>query len=169
MQDLCFPAKCTDPEQAANSQHIKWADLGMGAASKVGLDLKAPLSWPQQLRDIGFVDIHVKWYNWPVGPWAKNKKNKILGKYTLANFNEAISAPNALFTRVLGWSIEEVQVLVAGIRNEYKEQKIHLYHPICFCYARKPEGQASAGTSSTAASTETATTVGPDTAPSSPE
>jgi hypothetical protein len=169
MQDLCFPAKCTDPEQTANSQFIKWGFHGMEAASRAGLDLQAPLSWPQQLRDIGFVDIHVKWYNWPIGPWAKNKKNKTLGKYTLANFNEAISAPNALFTRVLGWSIEEVQILVAGIRNEFKEQKIHLYHQLCFCYARKPESSNPGGEPGTASSTEAATATGVDAAPPSPE
>jgi hypothetical protein len=139
LQDLCFPAQCTDPEQTSNSQFIKWETYGMEAGQKAGLNLQAPLTWAENLRKIGFVDIHIKWYNWPIGPWAKNKKNKVLGRYTLANFHEAISAPNALFTRVLGWSIEEVQVLVAGIRNEFKEQKIHMYHPICFCYARKPE------------------------------
>jgi hypothetical protein len=67
MQDLCFPAKCADPSQTEESQHIKWAVHGMEAGARVGLDLQAPLSWPEKLRDAGFVDIHVKWYNWPVG------------------------------------------------------------------------------------------------------
>ena len=39
----------------------------MEAATRAGLDLQAPLSWPEQLRAAGFVDIHVKWYNWPIG------------------------------------------------------------------------------------------------------
>jgi len=50
-----------------------------------------------------------------------------------------------------------VQILVAGIRNEYKEQKIHLYHPVCFCYARKPEDPNVDGEMGKASSAEATT------------
>ena len=44
----------------------------------------------------------------------------------------------ALFTRVLGWSIDEVQVLIAGIKNELKDRSIHMYGKMHFVYGRKP-------------------------------
>jgi hypothetical protein len=32
-----------------------------------------------------------------------------------------------LFTKVLGWSIEEVQVLLGFVRKELKSPKLHIY------------------------------------------
>jgi hypothetical protein len=110
----------------------------MEASTKVGVDLQAPLLWPEQLRSVGFTDIHIRWFNWPLGPWAKQARNKTIGRYALADLQEGVGATVALFTKGFGWSDEEFQVLVANVRKEQKEQKVHLYHPVCFCYARKP-------------------------------
>jgi hypothetical protein len=33
----------------------------------------------------------------------------------------------ALFTRVLGWQKEEVEILMAGVRNDLKNLNYHLY------------------------------------------
>jgi len=139
LQDLCFPSRCIEPELNDTSHQIKWSLHCMEAAVRIGINLQAPLAWPDQLRAVGFTDIHIKWFNWPIGPWAKQKKNKMLGRYVFANFYDAVAAPNALFTRVLGWSIDEVNILLAHVRNEHKEQKVHLYQQICFAYARKPQ------------------------------
>lgn len=46
----------------------------------------------------------------------------------------------APLTRVLGWSVEEVQVLMAGIRNEFSNPKIHLLTIFHYVYGRKPVG-----------------------------
>jgi hypothetical protein len=50
--------------------------------------------------------------------------------------------------------------MVAKIRNEYKEQKIHLYHPICFCYARRPKEPDTEDEPAVPLSTEASTTAG---------
>jgi len=139
LQDFLFPGRCNNPDDASTSKLIKWGTCCMEAGGKTGLNLSAPLSWPDQLRAVGFTDIHVKWFNWPLGPWAKHKKNKIIGRYALANFLDGVGAANAFFVRVLGWTSEETQVLVAQVKEELKQQKIHTYQPICFCWARKPE------------------------------
>lgn len=44
----------------------------------------------------------------------------------------------ALLTRVLGWSHEEVQVLIASVKNELKDLSIHAYGKMHFIYGRKP-------------------------------
>jgi hypothetical protein len=36
----------------------------------------------------------------------------------------------ALFTRVLGWSTEELEVLMAGVRKDLKNRKMHCYWPM---------------------------------------
>jgi hypothetical protein len=109
------------------------------AGQRIGLDFQAPLKWPELLQAAGFVDIHIRWFNWPVGPWAKHDKNKAIGRFVYVDFYEGLDVARLLFTNVLGWETEEVDVLIAQVRTEMKEQKIHLYERVCFCYARKPE------------------------------
>lgn len=45
----------------------------------------------------------------------------------------------ALFTRVLGWSKEEIEVKVAGMRRELRDLSIHLYTKVHVVYGQKPE------------------------------
>jgi hypothetical protein len=105
----------------------------------MGLDIQAPLKWHEQLQAAGFVDIHLRWFNWPIGPWAKHKKNKVIGQLAFIDFYENLDSGFTFLQSALGWSREEVQVLIEEARNELKEQKVHSYLRICFCYARKPE------------------------------
>jgi hypothetical protein len=111
----------------------------MEAAEKMGLNVQVPLSWHRYLQDAGFVDIHSKWTNWPIGTWAKHKKNKELGRLAYMDFYEAMASTVPLFQKVLGYTTDEAQVLMAEARKEFRDQKVHLYQQCCFCYARKPE------------------------------
>lgn len=110
----------------------------MKAGALVGIDLTAPPKWPSQLATAGFTDITLKWYNWPLGPWAKNKKNKEIGRYCLADFHDAVATPVALFTKVLGWSEGKFGDMLEEVRRELEGQETHLYATVAFCYARKP-------------------------------
>ena len=111
----------------------------MEAGQQIGLDFQAPLKWQEQLQAAGFVDIYLRWFNWPIGPWAKHKKNKVIGQFAFLDFYEGIGVGVTFLSNILGWSKEDVQVMIEKARNEMKEQKVHLYLRVCFCYARKPE------------------------------
>ena len=41
-------------------------------------------------------------------------------------------------TRVLGWSNEKMQVLIAGVKGDFRNRKNHLYVNFHFVYGRKP-------------------------------
>jgi hypothetical protein len=45
----------------------------------------------------------------------------------------------ALFTRVLGWSPNEVNIFLAGVRQELTDRSLHLYAKFYFVYGQKPE------------------------------
>jgi len=45
----------------------------------------------------------------------------------------------ALLTRVLGWEVQEVQVLIANTRKELKNRGVHAYCNMHFIYGRKPK------------------------------
>jgi Methyltransferase domain len=139
LQDLCLPVRSDDPVHASNSKAIQYTKYIMEAGTLSGMNFQAPLLWDEQLRAAGFTDIYLQWYNWPFGTWAKHPKNKIIGRYVLADVSDVIEAGTAFFTRVLGWRNEDVATLISEVRNELKEMKMNLYQRVCFCYARKPE------------------------------
>jgi hypothetical protein len=46
----------------------------------------------------------------------------------------------ALFSRYLGWSRDEIEVLVAGMRREVRDyQTYHLYTKVHIIYGQRPE------------------------------
>jgi hypothetical protein len=75
----------------------------------------------------------------PLGRWPKDKKLKEIGLYFQAQSIDAIGPVSiALFTRVLGYSPEETQVVMTGPRKHMKNPDFHLYIKFHFVYGRKP-------------------------------
>lgn len=65
---------------------------------------------------------------------------KELGRYQQAMMLEALDAYSfALFTRVLGWSHAEIQMLLVGVRRELQDRSFHGYSRLYFVYGQKPE------------------------------
>ncbi|KIW04945.1 uncharacterized protein PV09_04110 [Verruconis gallopava] len=140
LQDLTSPVCCNDPTESSNSIMVKYGNHVLDAGRRIGLDFQAPYKWREMLQEAGFVDINIRWFNWPIGPWAKGVKNKMIGRYLYVDFHEGLEVARLLFTNVLGWSSNDFDNLIAQVRAEMEEQKIHLYERVCFCYARKPGG-----------------------------
>lgn len=79
----------------------------------------------------------------PQSPWPKDPKLKEIGRYHQLNVLEGLGPYTyALFTRVLGWSRAEIEVILASARNEVKDLSIHLYTRLWIVYGRKPEKSA---------------------------
>jgi hypothetical protein len=138
MQDFCFPLRCQDTAAGIDSKAILFNRLFLEIGTEMGWDLAAPLKWRQQLQAAGFTDIHMQWINWPVGPWAKGKKNKLIGKLTFMNFFDLLGSVGPLFQKFLEYTATETEMLIAQVRKEMRDQNLHFYQPICFCYAKKP-------------------------------
>jgi hypothetical protein len=43
-------------------------------------DTCAPIEWEEQLQTAGFKNLYLQWVKWPIGPWPKGRKNKLLGE-----------------------------------------------------------------------------------------
>ena len=109
------------------------------ATEKAGRPLQAAMTCANDLRDIGFVDIVEVPLKWPINRWPKEPKYKELGMWTQENFVSGIEAMSlALFTRMLGWSREQVMVFITQVRKDMKDTKIHAYWPIYAVYGKKP-------------------------------
>lgn len=61
-------------------------------------------------------------------PWAKDPKLKKQGRFNqLAMFESLQAYTLRLFTNVLGWKNEEAEALIAQVRKELSNPRIHMY------------------------------------------
>lgn len=120
------------------------------AMQRMGRDFNAPPKLGDMLRAAGFVDVEVATQGmqteftmrqfvicsclnisaecsieWPVGTWAKGRKNKRIGAAQRQNMKEAARNSVGIFTRVLGWRLEEFQVFSARVAQEVNSGALH--------------------------------------------
>jgi hypothetical protein len=113
---------------AKNSPLIRWSELFIEAAGKIGLDATGPSHFTPKLRNAGFVDANLKMCKWPVGKWAKGEKYKLLGRFVYEDLMDWLpSSSLGLFTRILKWTRDEVEVFLSECRAEAKRKDRHFY------------------------------------------
>jgi len=92
------------------------------------------------LKDAGFENVTHKKYKMPAGPWPKDKHYKEIGAYNLFQLLEGFEAFSlAPFTRKLGWTVPEVQVLLTGVKKDVQNPRVHSMFDLHVAYGRKPE------------------------------
>ena len=145
--------KIGDPEGKTIPNINKWQGGVDEASTKLGRRFNLATQLKQKLINAGFVNVHDDVYpvcheysiknlgsfcQVPLGTWPKDKKLKALGMYQKEHMILAVEAFTlALFTRVLNWSFEECQILIAETKNEIRTENllISYFH---FIYGQKP-------------------------------
>ncbi|KAK0702219.1 S-adenosyl-L-methionine-dependent methyltransferase [Lasiosphaeris hirsuta] len=137
--DPINPMRSDDDSIPENSAALKWNRLLLDASHKLGRALDSPLHYKQQLANAGFTDVVQIEYKWPINSWPKDPKHKNVGLWTHENINQGLQALSLmLFTNVLGWTAEEVELLLVQVRKDLKNRKIHAYWPVYTVYGQKP-------------------------------
>jgi len=83
------------------------------------------------IKEAGFPGpVHASNYKLPVGGWPADKRWKEIGLYNQLSIEQGLEG-YALYlgTNVLGWSYEEIQVLLAKVRRALKNKSYHAYYP----------------------------------------
>ncbi|KAK1640153.1 methyltransferase domain-containing protein [Colletotrichum phormii] len=95
------------------------------------------------VTEAGFTNITHETYKLPIGTWPKDPHYKELGLCNLVQILDGLEAFNLrLLTGVLGWTKEEVMVMLAACRNELKTGAFHARMEFHVVYAQKPEAEA---------------------------
>ncbi|KAJ5817017.1 hypothetical protein N7447_009250 [Penicillium robsamsonii] len=93
----------------------------------------------QRLVEAGFEDVRDEVYKVPSSVWARDPVQKEIGRYNQCSLLMAVESYSlALFTRVLGWSNNDTQVFLAGVRRDIKNPAVHTYCKLHVVYGRKP-------------------------------
>ncbi|RMJ29068.1 Methyltransferase [Aspergillus sp. HF37] len=117
---------------------VKWAKLLDDASIEFGKRMNVAHLYKNWMESAGFKNVREDIYKVPLSPWAKDPKMKELGAYQQVNMLEGMETYTlALFTRVLGWSTESVQVFLSEVWKEVVNRKLHLYGKFYFVYGQK--------------------------------
>ncbi|KAF4840155.1 Secondary metabolism regulator laeA [Colletotrichum siamense] len=138
LQDNAFPI-LSDDDTLKGTSMSEWSSLLIEAVQKMGRSIEAPSQFKRMLLDAGFVDVVEVKEVWPVSPWTKDRKLYHRGEWVREACMAGIEPSClALYTRVLGWTREEVLAFCAGVRNDFKNRNIHAYWNVYGVYGRKP-------------------------------
>lgn len=109
----------------------RWTNLIMEGTSRLGKDWTRVRKYKEYLEEAGFVDVVERKYEWPVGTWAKGKRNKLLGAWYREDLMSGLQGFSlGVLTRAMGMSVDEVEVLLVGVREDIRSNKIHVYIPV---------------------------------------
>ncbi|KAI3533649.1 hypothetical protein CSPX01_12574 [Colletotrichum filicis] len=131
--DGTFPADCP---------LAKYGNLLKEAAAIFGREYVSVSSLKSLMVDIGFKDVTLSRYKWPINTWPKDPSFKELGAWGFENSNAGLEAISiAPLTRAHKWTREEVNVFLAEVRKDLANKNYHTYVPMYFVVGRKPESK----------------------------
>ncbi|KAH0558736.1 hypothetical protein GP486_004618 [Trichoglossum hirsutum] len=109
-----------------DSAYLKQHQITLHACDQIGRDASPGEKLFSRLKAAGFQNLIHQVFKLPMGPWAKNSKLKELGAFNLLQYLEGVEGFTlAPFTRVLGWTPQEVQVFLVDVRRDCRDPKIH--------------------------------------------
>lgn len=82
------------------------------------------------MEEIGFEDVKEKKFYWPINPWAKGDYFKQLAEYAQPDFLSGLEGMSLKVMGSMGWSAEQVNVFLVGVRDNVRDTRIHCYCPM---------------------------------------
>ncbi|KAI8651305.1 hypothetical protein NCS55_01374400 [Fusarium keratoplasticum] len=134
--------RCDNPATKVDKDHVfkQWAQLFYDAGDRLGrtFDItdKKMETWA---CEAGFTQIPPKTLKLPYGGWPKDPTLKELGRYV--NFYMDMSLGGFAtypMSQILGWSLEEITVLVTQMRAAINDQKNFPNGGMYVTYGQKP-------------------------------
>lgn len=136
----------------AGTKLEEWGPLAVKAGVVFGRSFSIAEDMKGLMEEAGFVNVTCKAFRWPIGSWPRDPDLKQIGIYNRLGWDEGLEGwAMFLFTNHLGvssftasdhiqiskarkltrngtqWQPEEVQVLLAKLRREIRDNKIHSY------------------------------------------
>ncbi|RSL46755.1 hypothetical protein CEP54_013696 [Fusarium duplospermum] len=136
-------ARCGNPKAVEGNKVWKqWTQLFYDAGDKLGRTFRlSDIGMEKAARDAGFDGITYRIFNIPYGNWPKDKGLKQLGQYAGLYLDLSLDGFALLpIGEVLGWSFEEVEVLVAKMRAVVRNPNNWVNSDMHMVYGRKPGG-----------------------------
>ncbi|KAG0652066.1 Secondary metabolism regulator LAE1 [Hyphodiscus hymeniophilus] len=116
-QEIMSTPCCNDGTMPLDWPFLEWSRFGNEAAEKAGRPLEVAHELKNWYEEAGFVDVQEAVFKLPVNSWPNDQHLKFLGGKWEQNLLAGLSGFSmALFSRELGWSKNEIEVIIPGIR-----------------------------------------------------
>ncbi|PGG99426.1 hypothetical protein AJ79_08542 [Helicocarpus griseus UAMH5409] len=126
------------PDDKGHAYNI-WSREFRGVGERLGKTTTIIETQKEEMEKAGFVDVTEKKLKMPLGPWARDRNLKEVGKFYYLECLQGLEGwALTLLTRVMGWNVAEVQVLLAHFRAAMNDRSIHAYVPLSVVYGKKP-------------------------------
>lgn len=129
-----------DNSQPHDSAVRRWQDIWNEAVATVGMTGRCdPIKMADQMKAAGFINVAVRPFKMPLGPWPKNKILREAGIYNMVGMVNGLTGLSVrVYTQILGWSLDEMELLLMQVRTELLRKGIHCYLPLYVVYGQKP-------------------------------
>jgi len=130
----------TDNSLPPDSYLVQYHNLVFDGLDKIGRDHTPGPKLRDWVEAAGFENIQADVLAVPIGLWPKKSNFKEIGAWNLVCLDEGLEAiAMRLFTSIHGWKPEEVTVLLARVRNELKDRKVHAQYTYHVVWAQRPD------------------------------
>ncbi|EFX00489.1 umta methyltransferase family protein [Grosmannia clavigera kw1407] len=141
-------------KQAKDAQF--WMENICAGARKFGKPLDSTPEWLEKIKAAGFIDVQqdirivcekflftdptvLIRLKIPIGAWPKDAHLKEIGRYQIVQEKKVIdSYTPGIFCNILGWTQDEIAVLIAKVKKDLETPENHLYLPVYFIWGKKP-------------------------------
>lgn len=107
----------------------RWNECVIEGVRRMGKNALACAKYKSQMQDAGFVQVTEKKFALPGNAWAKGDDQKMLGTMQMENILNGLHGFSiGLFTKMLGMSVEEVELMLVDVRKDLRNTKIHFYY-----------------------------------------
>ncbi|KXT03451.1 hypothetical protein AC578_1636 [Pseudocercospora eumusae] len=90
------------------------------------------------MEEAGFRNVTEHILKLPLGPWPRDMTLRRIGAANLTQMLDGLDAFSvALFTKVLGWKVEEVQLFLREVREDAKRKSVHMIHHFHVVYGQR--------------------------------
>ncbi|KAG0647365.1 Velvet complex subunit LAE1 [Hyphodiscus hymeniophilus] len=123
-KDFDLNIKATDGSLPEDTALVKYHTLLIGAVNTIGRTHAPGPKLKGWVEAAGYENVHEEVSAVPLGTWPKDKRYKEIGLWNFVCLEEGLEGISLrLFTAVLGWKVEDVEVLIEQVRKELKELK----------------------------------------------
>ncbi|OIW32793.1 methyltransferase type 11 [Coniochaeta ligniaria NRRL 30616] len=132
---------CDDGSIAPGSPMHQWGKVFWAGGEKFGRTFRVVEDDIQKkcMEEAGFVDITVWEHKCPIGSWPADPRLKTLGQFSrLVLESDAEGYVLYMWNAVMGWSPTEIQVYLAHLRRQVRDDNVHALYRQRVVYGRKP-------------------------------
>ena len=139
-QEFDYHRKSDDNTISPNSRLKFWEEEWTRGVEKIGLKGTCdPELVMRQMREAGLVNVETKYFKMPIGPWPKDTQLRQAGLFGLVNLLDGLQGLSLkIFTDLLGYSVDELEVLLMECRKDVRSRSVHSYYPVYVILGQKP-------------------------------